>query len=141
MQPRAAHRATPPASELRLPAKRSELRVARRYAREVAAAFGLDADASYEFVSAVNEAVTNAIRHGASDEQGQIRLSVVADDDRLTFAVRDHGTFTMPVPVVDGAAKSVEHGRGLALMTSLVDEVRLRIEPGGTTVSLSKARP
>ena len=55
------------ASELHVLARRSELGVARKYAEDVAAAFGLDADSRYEFVYAVNEAVTNAIRHGAED--------------------------------------------------------------------------
>jgi serine/threonine-protein kinase RsbW len=125
-------------SELQLPARRSELGAAREYARDGATAFGLDADDCHDFVCAVNEAVTNAIRHGASDERGMIHLSIVADADRLTFAVRDRGTFVMPVLDV---AVSSEHGRGLALMASLVDEVQLEIEPGGTTLRLSKARP
>jgi serine/threonine-protein kinase RsbW len=124
-------------SELHMPARRSELGAARTYAGEVAQEFGLDADSCYEFVYAVNEAVTNAIRHGASDEEGMIHLSIVADADRLTFAVSDRGTFTMPVLDSDETA---EHGRGLALMASLVDEVELYIEPGGTTVRLSKTR-
>lgn len=125
-------------SELHLPARRSELGAARKYARDRAAAFGLDPDNCHDFVCAVNEAVTNAIRHGASDERGLIHLSIVADANRLTFAVRDCGTFVMPV--LDDAMSS-EHGRGLALMATLVDEVQLEIEPGGTTVRLSKARP
>jgi anti-sigma regulatory factor (Ser/Thr protein kinase) len=124
------------ASELCLPAWPSELDVARTYAGEAAAAFGLDAHSSYEFVCAVNEAVTNAIRHGAPDAQGLIRLSIVADADRLTFAVRDYGTFMMPI--LDPATKS-EHGRGLALMASFVNEIQLCTKPGSTTVSLSKA--
>ena len=66
-----------------------------------------------------------------------IHMSIVADADRLTFAVRDRGTFVMPV--VDGIETS-EGGRGLALMASLVDEVDLHIDPGGTTVRLSKVR-
>jgi serine/threonine-protein kinase RsbW len=132
------HTASLAESELQLPARRSELGAARKYAGDVAAAFGLDADNCFEFVVAVNEAVTNAIRHGASDERGLIHLSIVADAERLTFAVRDRGTFVMPV--LDGEMSS-EHGRGLALMASLVDEVQLEIEPGGTTVRLSKTRP
>jgi hypothetical protein len=66
-----------------------------------------------------------------------VRVGIVADAERLTFSVRDRGTFVMPV--LDGSM-SAEHGRGLALMASLVDEVQLEIEPGGTTVRLSKAR-
>jgi len=134
----AADTATSSASELHVLARRSELGVARKYAEDVAAAFGLDQDSRYEFVYAVNEAVTNAIRHGASDEEDMIHMSIVADADRLTFAVRDRGTFVMPE--VDGV-ETTAGGRGLALMASLVDEVDLHIDPGGTTVRLSKARP
>src|SRR5438105_6751931 len=129
---------TTTASELHLLARRSELGVARKYAEDVAAAFGLDADSRYEFVYAVNEAVTNAIRHGASDEEDMIHMSITADADRLTFAVRDRGTFVMPEA---DAPEVSEGGRGLALMASLVDEVDLHIDPGGTTVRLSKTRP
>ena len=125
-------------SELELPADRSELSAARKYVADAAAALGFDPDTCFEFVYAVNEAVTNAIRHGASDENGLIHLRIVADGERLTFSVRDRGTFVMPV--LDGSV-SAEHGRGLALMASLVDEVQLEIEPGGTTVHLSKALP
>jgi serine/threonine-protein kinase RsbW len=125
------------ASELHVLARRSELGVARKYAEDVAAAFGLDEDSRYEFVYAVNEAVTNAIRHGASDEEDMIHMSIIADAERLTFAVHDQGTFVMPE--VDGIETS-EGGRGLALMASLVDEVDVHIDPGGTTVRLSKVR-
>ena len=130
--------ATPATSELHVLARRSELGVARKYAEDLAAAFGLDADSRYEFVYAVNEAVTNAIRHGASDEEDMIHMSITADADRLTFAVRDQGTFVMPEA---DAPEVSEGGRGLALMASLVDEVDLHIDPGGTTVRLSKTRP
>ena len=61
-------------------------------------------------------------------------MSITADADRLTFAVRDRGTFVMPEA---DAPEVSEGGRGLALMASLVDEVDLHIDPGGTTVRLS----
>ena len=124
------------ASELCLLARPSELSAARRYAGEAAVAFGLDADSCYEFVYAVNEAVTNAITYGAPDEQGLITLSVVEDGDRLTLAVRDCGTFAMP----GLSPTSSERGRGFALMAKLTDEVQLSIKPGSTIVRLSKAR-
>ncbi len=111
--------------------------MARSYAREAAKAFGFDANSSYEFVYAVNEAVTNAIRHGAPDAQGLIHLSIVADADRLTFSVSDCGTFVLPILKT---ATHSEHGRGLGLMARFMDEVRLCIRPGNTTVSLSKVR-
>jgi anti-sigma regulatory factor (Ser/Thr protein kinase) len=123
--------------ELRLLARPSKLGAARDYARRFAAAFGLDEDDCYDFVFATNEAVTNAIKHGAPDEQGYIRLRMHADGDRLTLAVRDYGTFIPPLhdenPTRDG-------GRGFSLMTSFMDEVRVHIEPGCTTIYLSKTR-
>jgi anti-sigma regulatory factor (Ser/Thr protein kinase) len=125
------------ASEFGLSVSRSELSTVRQYAGEAAAAFGLDADSGYEFVFAVNEAVTNAIRHGTADAQGLIYLSFVMDVDCLTFAVRDCGTFAMPP--LETAAR-LERGRGFALMASLMDEVQLRTEPGCTIVRLSKVR-
>jgi anti-sigma regulatory factor (Ser/Thr protein kinase) len=124
-------------SQLHVLARRSELGVARKYAEDVAAAFGLDSDSRYEFVYAVNEAVTNAIRHGASDEEDMIHMSIAADAESLTFCVHDIGTFVMPEVDVD---ESSPGGRGLALMASLVDEVDLHIDPGGTTVRLTKLR-
>jgi anti-sigma regulatory factor (Ser/Thr protein kinase) len=125
------------ADEMWLSATPSQLKVARDYAREAAVAFGFDEDACYDFVYAVNEAVTNAIRHGAPDERGRIGLSVSSDAGRLTFVVRDSGTFLMPTRGEDAAGSG--GGRGFALMARLVDEVLLRIEPRGTTVTLSKA--
>jgi anti-sigma regulatory factor (Ser/Thr protein kinase) len=125
------------ASELRLPAEGSRLAQARRYAEQAAAGFGLDAGDSFGFVFAVNEAVTNAVRHGAPDAQGLLCLSVAADAERLTFAVRDWGTFALPAPNV---SPHPGRGRGFALMASLVDEVELRVAPGCTIVRLSKLR-
>jgi anti-sigma regulatory factor (Ser/Thr protein kinase) len=130
-------------SELRLPARSSELGAARKYAGEAAAAFGLDSERSHDFVYAVNEAVTNAIRHGAPDAQGLIHLSVAADADRLTLTVRDYGTFVIPTSLptttfAHGGHGLAERGLGLGLMARFTDELRLSIRPGSTTVSLSK---
>lgn len=110
--------------------------MAREYARRAAAAFGLDPDGSYKFAFAVNEAVTNAIRHGAPDAQGQIRLSVVMDADRLTLAVHDYGTF---LPPKLGRSAASEEGRGFAMMACWAD-VELCLAPTGTIVRLSTTR-
>jgi serine/threonine-protein kinase RsbW len=123
--------------ELRLPARSSELSVAREFAEEAAAAFGLDADGCYELAVAVNEAVTNAIRHGTPDAHGQIHLGVHANADGLTFIVRDYGTFTAPLA---RATATSEHGRGFTVMSTLMDAVQLCVSPGSTTVRLTKSR-
>jgi anti-sigma regulatory factor (Ser/Thr protein kinase) len=124
-------------SELSLPALASELGRARAYAREATVAFGFDAEHREDVVCAFNEAVTNAIRHGRPDAHGRIHLSVHDDGERLTLAVRDYGTFTVPAA---GVASRSEGGRGFPLMTALMDTVELCVEPAGTIVRLSKAR-
>jgi anti-sigma regulatory factor (Ser/Thr protein kinase) len=123
--------------DLRLPAQPAKLGVAREYAHRAAAAFGLDADRCYEFVFAVNEAVTNAIKHGCPDAQGHIHLSVVANDDRLTLAVRDYGTFSGYAPI---GAMGADRGRGFVLMARVADAVQLCVGSGNTTVLLSTSR-
>lgn len=127
----------PAADVLRLPASQASLKRARRYVEETATAFGFDSDGCYELVFAVNEAVTNAIKHGRADVEGSISLSAVANADLLTFVVRDYGTFAAPSL---GGNSTLEHGRGLALMVSFTDEIRLSAKPGSTVVCLSKAR-
>lgn len=130
-----ARRAT--VSELRLAAESSRLRSARAHVERAAARIGLDPQVTARFVYAVNEAVTNAIRHGSPDHEGLIRLRTVIDDDRLTVHVHDSGNFALPlVPAGPGA----DHGRGFKLMARFADDVRLSVGPGATIVSLSVAR-
>jgi anti-sigma regulatory factor (Ser/Thr protein kinase) len=124
-------------SELRLAAQPSQLGRAREYARAAAAACSFDEERCYEVVCAFNEAVTNAIRHGLPDEQGQIDLSADSDGERLTLAVRDYGTFVVSALA---ATPRSEGGRGFALMAGLMDSVELRVSPASTTVRLSKDR-
>jgi anti-sigma regulatory factor (Ser/Thr protein kinase) len=137
MESRAESEAELVAEELHLPASQSALGPARRYVEETATAFGFDADSCYELVFAVNEAVTNAIKHGQANEEGSISLSAIVEAERLTFMVQDSGTFAAPALNSD---TSFERGRGLALMVTFTDEIRMSAKPGSTVVCLSKAR-
>jgi anti-sigma regulatory factor (Ser/Thr protein kinase) len=130
-------RAAPLASELRLPARAAKLWVAREYAHAAAAAFGLDADRCQDFAFAVNEAATNAVRHGLPDRAGDIHLSVLADARRLTLSIHDCGTFSASHSVL---GKHSERGRGFALMTRMMDAVQLCCSTGSTTVRLTAVR-
>jgi len=124
-------------SELHLPADSSRLRTARRHVEHAAARVGLDPDRSSRFVYAVNEAVTNAIRHGAPDHKGLIRLRTVIENERLTVHVQDSGDFVAPAMP---PGRDADHGRGFTLMARFADEVLLHVRPGATIVTLSVAR-
>ncbi len=124
----------PVVRRLTLPADSSNLKTARHWVARAAASGGLDGDRAHRFVYAVNEAVTNAIRHGRPDARGMIRLYTVIEHQRVTIHVQDSGTFELPISEPDPAG---EHGRGFPLMRRFADEVRLSVRPGATTVSLS----
>ncbi|MGH2866614.1 MAG: ATP-binding protein [Solirubrobacteraceae bacterium] len=123
---------------LRLRARPSELKHARERVAEVGDQFGLAAKHCYEFVFAVNEAVTNAIRHGRADGQGTIGLRLDADGDELICTVCDSGPFVTPTEPAD--PEFAESGRGFDLMSALVDELELSVEAEATVVRLRKRR-
>jgi anti-sigma regulatory factor (Ser/Thr protein kinase) len=120
--------------ELLLPADGARLGVARDYVERAAEDFGLDPSTRGRFVCAVNEAVTNAIRHGRPDGHGRIRIHSIIDGGRLTISVHDHGRFATQT---EKGEPDIEHGRGFAVMASFTDEVRLDARPDGTSISLS----
>jgi serine/threonine-protein kinase RsbW len=126
------------ARELRVPAEASELPRVRDYADSAAAAFGLDGHERYQFMFAVNEAATNAIRHGSPYEDGTIRLRLTEDGDTLSVTVCDRGPFLVSN---DDSRSPGEGGRGLAMIAKLMDEFEVRIGPDATVMRLSKRRP
>ncbi len=123
---------------LRLRARPSELKHVRGRVAEIGDQFGLAAKPCYEFVFAVNEAVTNAIKHGRADQEGTIGLRLDADGDALICTVSDCGPFVAPTKPPD--PEYAESGRGFALMSALVDELELSVEPEETVVRLHKRR-
>ena len=125
-------------AQLRLPAESSELRRARDEVAAAGTRFGLERKACYELVFAVNEAVTNAIRHGSPSADGTIGLTIEAEGNELVCLVSDCGPFVPPRRKRDMATE--EGGRGFAFMSALTDQMELSVEPNGTVVELRKRR-
>jgi anti-sigma regulatory factor (Ser/Thr protein kinase) len=123
--------------ELRVSPDACELASARRFARAAAERFGLDEAGRNDFMLAASEAVANAIEHGRPCWDGTIHTWVCERADTLTFGVRDAGSFDMSPPPRDPLS---ERGRGLVLMSALVDEVALRRARGHTHLELLKHR-
>lgn len=99
-----------------------------------AAAVGLAGQRLEGFVLAVNEVVTNAVRHGG----GRGRLRLWHGRDAVWCEVRDGGGSGRP-DLLDGyrlPPSSATGGRGLWLARHLCDEVDLRTGEDGTTVRL-----
>ncbi|HET8980543.1 MAG TPA: ATP-binding protein [Solirubrobacteraceae bacterium] len=119
-----------------LEADPSQLKRARDFVAAAAAEFGFARKAAYELVFAVNEAVTNAIKHGSPDEDGNVWIGIEADGDSLVCTVRDRGPF-----VPRSSDESGESGRGFHFMTALTDDFELVVEPEATVVRLRKLLP
>jgi anti-sigma regulatory factor (Ser/Thr protein kinase) len=119
--------------ELLLRAEPSELRAARLFAEKAATDFGLDPDARFRFTLAANEAVANAIQYGSPTPDAAVLLRSRAEGETLLLEVRDWGIFSVDWPALEVLPES---GRGLQLMTALVDRVDLEPTNEGTVLRL-----
>ena len=104
---------------------------------------GFSDDESYWMVTAVREAVTNAVIHGNREQPGtHVEVAYEVRDDRIHITVTDQGEGFDPDSLPDPVSK--EHlmdssGRGVYLMEQLMDEVIYEFpESGGTTLRMMK---
>ena len=111
----------------------------RHAVRDWAEAAGLTGDVLYDFVVAVHELVTNAVRHGG----GRGRLLLRRDGDTLICDVVDQGRgFPNGVPVRDGPpAADTPGGRGILLAHQLADSLLISDTPNGVTASVTVCLP
>ena len=93
---------------------------------------------------AVTEAVNNAIFHGNKlDTAKKVHFRVYFDNDTLYFFVQDEGTGFNPGEVPDPLEPDnllKEHGRGIFILKSLMDQVEYDFSAGGTTIKLAKTK-
>ena len=118
-----------------IPADLARLREARDFAERVAVEFGFDQAGRYQLKLAMSEAVTNAIQHGSSSPDDEVRIEALEEGEMLAFYVQDSGRF---VPRVQRRGDMPESGRGLDFMRRLMDEVDLRTGDDGTLLRFSK---
>jgi anti-sigma regulatory factor (Ser/Thr protein kinase) len=123
--------------ELEIPADLERLRDAREWASEVAEDFGLNEEDCFQVKLATSEAVTNAIIHGSGSTADSVRLSARGDDDMLVFEVHDRGA---EEPAGDPVERLAEGGRGLELVSMVMDEVQLVRRGGGGLLRFGKRR-
>ena len=97
-------------------------------------------DAVFAIKLALEEAITNAIRHGnGGDSSKQVTLRYAVSPEKCAIIIRDQGRGFNPDTVPD--CTNVERlplpsGRGIMLMRTYMDEVVYR--DAGTTIYLMK---
>lgn len=108
---------------------------ARDWAYRAASQAGLDDAGCHQVKLAVSEAVANAIQHGSQDPRDQIGIAAFEADGALVFEVRDSGTFVAPL---SRASIDDESGRGLELLTLMMDEVHISSTGAGSLLRFAK---
>jgi serine/threonine-protein kinase RsbW len=120
---------------LSIPARLERLAEVREFVDRAAGAAGFTAAERYEVKLAVNEAVTNAIRHGSEAPDDRIEILVAEHDGQLDLSVADSGMF---VHRFELRRELAEGGRGLAFIAELMDGLEVCPEYEGTTIRFSK---
>jgi anti-sigma regulatory factor (Ser/Thr protein kinase) len=127
------------ALSLRLPRDRLTVPVVRHIVRSAVEEIGVDPDCAHELELVLSEACTNVLLHAGGGDLYDVRLTL--DGERCELQVIDAG------PGVDRArlrrprtTADAERGRGLLLMSALVDRVHFSVRPPrGTVVSMEKS--
>jgi serine/threonine-protein kinase RsbW len=103
----------------------------RRSVSKHAAEVGLRDTQRQDFVLAVDEVITNAVRHGG----GKGQLEVWVAEGRLWFRVSDTGPgFAAPLPA-HAPEPTLPGGRGLWITSHVTDDLSIATGPLGTTVT------
>ena len=122
--------------DLTLPPASSSLPDLRR---SVAGTLGdVDQDVVADVLLALDEAVSNAVRHGSRGGE-PVLVSVESDGEWVEMTVRDGGpTPRLPRLPAEPPPVLQTGGRGLWLILQLVDEVRLQRIDDGTRLTMRR---
>lgn len=128
-----------PAIETWQIANGADLGKVRNAIAEIAEAAGMEADRIYDFVLAVGEATTNALKHAHGGT-----ASLHKKNDSLMFVMTDNGpgieALTLPeVALKRGYTTAESLGMGYKAIISVADKVYLATGPEGTTVAVEMA--
>ena len=118
------------------------------FARNVVAAFALPLNPTLSELSdvktAVSEAVTNAIVHAYSNEEGWISLDCAIDGESLHITVSDSGKGISDIeqalmPFFTTLPGEERSGMGFTIMQTFMSSFSVESKPGeGTKVTMSK---
>ena len=116
-----------------------EVRDLVRSAVEASDGLGPEATCRDDLVQAVDEAVTNVIRHGYAGDTGWVEVGIERDGDRFIVVVEDEARSfdptTMEAPDLRVAPERRRPGgMGVHLMRTATDTIVHRPRPGGGNI-------
>lgn len=130
----------PTTTKLIFPSKLSEVPAAQHAIVDAAKSAGFDEKALFAVRLALDEALTNAVRHGnASDPSKKVTVEFSTEPHQLTVTIEDEGPGFDPEAVPDPTAEENlgrPHGRGVMLMRAYMTDVQFNER--GNRVTLVK---
>lgn len=125
---------------LRLRREAASVPLARRLLLDAMDSAGVDSEVSYELSIALSEACANAVEHGRGEHSDAYCVTTYLDGDRCRIEVADSGPGFRTAALSPSVPLDAENGRGLFLIESLADHVRVRNRPGsgGAVVTFDK---
>jgi len=128
---------------LSLESRFESIEIAERALVDLLAGHGIEDDEQYWILTALREAIANAIRHGHHEQpEERVRVDFRVSGIQLSIMVLDQGDgFDSSVIPDPRDAENILKpcGRGIFYMRRFMDDVTFRREPGGgTMVSMSR---
>ncbi|MEV7965788.1 ATP-binding protein [Sphaerisporangium sp. NPDC088356] len=121
---------------LALPRDALGIPMVRRVLGDTLRCIGVTEDCVSDMLLATSEACANAVRHGGPAKRYEVTAAI--GEGRCELRVVDNGLGLGAIPK-QYPTGDAEHGRGILIMQSVVDEISFDITPGsGTTVFLRK---
>ena len=124
-------------ANLVLASRFENIEIAERALLDVCRRGGCSEDVEYWLLTALREAVANAVRHGNKQDPGRlVRLEYRVFDSTVSISVEDEGEGFDPAAVpdpTDPANLLRPSGRGIFYMRQFMDRVEFRSLPGGGT--------
>lgn len=108
---------------------------------EFLAGHGIGDEEEIDLLVALQEGLANAVLHGCgSDRSKKIECSVEVDASEINIVIRDPGAGfnTSAGDSAEDGTNLTQHGRGILLMRSLMDEIFYR--QGGSELHMKKLR-
>ncbi len=108
--------------------------IARSFLHRFCDEYALTASQRFSLITAVGEALANAVEHAYHGETaGEVIVRTQADNETISVEVEDHGRWRP-------FQKRDERGRGIVLMHELMDHVRITSAQNKTTIRLAMNR-
>jgi len=128
-------------ANLVLASRFDNIEVAERVLLDLCRRAGLESDDDYWLVTALREALANAIRHGnGQDPARHVRVAYVVENSTVTITVEDEGEGFDPKEIPDPTDPENllrPNGRGIFYMRQFMNRVDFSPAPdGGTAVRM-----